>query len=42
MADLAGICYLRTTREKTPEAVRPDEAFPIGGSKTLRSAKATG
>jgi transketolase len=44
MADLPGISYIRTTREKTPilypaskdvEASRTD--FPIGGSRILRS-----
>jgi transketolase len=37
MVDLAGISYLRTTREKTPILYGPDEAFPVGGSRTLRS-----
>jgi transketolase len=37
MADLEGISYIRTTRERTPNLYAPDEAFPIGGSKTLRS-----
>ncbi len=36
MCDLEGISYLRTTREATPPLYNPDEAFPIGGSKTLR------
>jgi transketolase len=35
MADLAGVSYLRTTREKTAALYEPDEAFPIGGSKTI-------
>jgi transketolase len=38
MADVPGISYLRTTREKTPVVYEPDDAFPIGGSKTLRSS----
>jgi transketolase len=38
MCDLDGISYLRTTREKTPGLYGPDEDFPIGGSKTLRSS----
>jgi transketolase len=38
MADQPGISYIRTTREKTPKLYGPDEAFPIGGSKTLRSS----
>jgi len=36
MADLGGISYLRTTREKTPRLYGADERFPIGGSKVLR------
>jgi transketolase len=38
MCDLAGISYVRTTREATPALYGADEEFPIGGSKTLRSA----
>jgi transketolase len=38
MADLPGIVYVRTTREKTPKLYGADEAFPVGGSKTLRSS----
>lgn len=38
MADLDGISYMRTTREKTPLVYGPDESFPIGGSKTVRSS----
>jgi transketolase len=38
MADQKGISYLRSTREKTPVLYGPDEKFPIGGSKTLRSS----
>jgi transketolase len=37
MADLEGISYLRTTRGDTPVLYEPDEEFPVGGSKTLRS-----
>jgi transketolase len=37
MARTDGISYLRTTREKTGVLYGPDEAFPIGGSKVLRS-----
>jgi len=37
MADLPGISYIRTTREKTPKLYGPDEAFPVGGSKLVRS-----
>jgi transketolase len=42
MADLPGIVYVRTTREKTPKLYEPDEAFPIGGSKTVRSSQDDG
>jgi transketolase len=35
MADLDGISYLRTTREKTATLYEPAEEFPIGGSKTI-------
>jgi transketolase len=38
MAELPGISYLRTTREKTPALYGPDEEFPMGGSKTVRSS----
>jgi transketolase len=31
-----GIVYIRTSRPKTPVLYANDEAFPIGGSKTLR------
>jgi transketolase len=37
MAGVGGISYIRTTREKTGVLYRPDEEFPIGGSKVLRS-----
>ena len=40
MAELPGISYLRTTREKTPAIYDADEEFPVGGSKTLRSSDA--
>ena len=40
MADLPGISFIRTTREKTPALYDGDEDFPIGGSKTLRSSDA--
>ena len=36
MADLDGISYLRTTRADTDVLYGPDEAFPVGGSRTLR------
>jgi transketolase len=35
MADLQGVSYLRTTREKTAALYGSDEAFPIGGSKVI-------
>lgn len=38
MADRKGISYLRTTREKTNIIYSPDETFPIGGSKTVKSS----
>nr|WP_189858500.1 transketolase [Streptomyces poonensis] len=38
MADHEGIRYLRTSRGKTPVIYGPDEEFPIGGSKVLRSS----
>ncbi|MDX6356660.1 MAG: transketolase, partial [Streptomyces sp.] len=38
MADRTGITYLRTTRGNTPVIYGPDEEFPIGGSKVLRSS----
>jgi transketolase len=39
MAELPGISYIRTTREKTPKLYGADEEFPIGGSKVVRSSK---
>ncbi|MGW6461620.1 transketolase, partial [Streptomyces sp. NPDC055078] len=38
MADLPGIGYLRTTRGGTPVVYGPDEDFPVGGSRVLRSS----
>ncbi|WP_409468455.1 transketolase [Streptomyces sp. HC307] len=38
MADLDGIRYLRTSRGKSAVLYGPDEEFPIGGSKVLRSS----
>jgi transketolase len=38
MADLPGISYIRTTREKTDLLYGAEEKFPIGGSKVLRSS----
>ena len=38
IADTQGISYLRTLRPSTPVIYGPDEAFPIGGSKVVRSS----
>ena len=38
MASRTGVVYMRTTREKTPVLYGPEESFPIGGSKVLRSS----
>src|SRR5699024_8310820 len=38
MADVSGVSYLRTTRGGYPVLYGPDEEFPVGGSKTLRSS----
>ncbi|CCK26304.1 Transketolase [Streptomyces davaonensis JCM 4913] len=38
MAGLDGIRYLRTTRGASPVIYGPDEEFPVGGSKVLRSS----
>jgi len=38
MADISGLAYLRTTRGAYPVLYGPEEMFPIGGSKTLRSS----
>lgn len=40
MADLDGVRYLRTSRGATPVLYGPDEEFPVGGSKVLRSSDA--
>jgi transketolase len=39
VADREGISYLRTMRPETPVIYAPDEEFPIGGSKVLRSSE---
>jgi transketolase len=39
MADLDGISYMRTTRAATPIIYGPDEEFPVGGSKVVRSSE---
>jgi transketolase len=38
MADLPGIAYMRTTRAATAVIYPAGEAFPIGGSKVVRSS----
>jgi transketolase len=38
MADLDGIVFLRTTRGAYPVLYGPEEEFPVGGSKVLRSS----
>jgi len=38
MAEKKGICYLRTSRPKSPVIYNNDEPFPIGGAKVLRQA----
>ncbi len=40
MVDRPGVVYLRTTRGETPVIYGPDEMFPIGGSKVVRSSPA--
>src|SRR5271154_5786951 len=36
MALIKGVCFLRTSRPKTPVIYGNDEQFPIGGAKVLR------
>jgi transketolase len=38
MSELDGISYLRTTRSDTAVIYEPDDEFPVGGSKTVRSS----
>jgi transketolase len=38
MAERSGVVYMRTTRGAYPVLYRPDEVFPIGGAKVLRSS----
>jgi transketolase len=38
MATIKGICFLRTSRPKTPIIYGNDESFPIGGAKVLRQS----
>jgi transketolase len=40
MAAHKGVCYLRTSRPKTPVIYGNDEQFPIGGAKVLRQSQA--
>jgi transketolase len=37
MAIVKGVCFLRTSRPKTPVIYGNDEKFPIGGAKVLRT-----
>ena len=39
MADTEGISFLRTLRPSTPVIYAPDEEFPIGSSKVVRSSE---
>ncbi len=38
-AKIRAICYIRTSRPKTPVLYANDEQFPIGGSKILRRSR---
>jgi len=38
MAERGGIVYMRTTRGAYPVLYGPDETFPVGGSKVVRSS----
>jgi transketolase len=38
MASIKGICFLRTSRPKTPVIYNNEEQFPIGGAKVLRQS----
>jgi transketolase len=39
MAELEGISFLRTTRANTPVIYGPDEKFPVGGLRVVRSSE---
>jgi transketolase len=39
MADRDGVVYMRTTRGAYPVLYGPEEAFPIGGAKVVRSSQ---
>jgi len=38
MADRGGVAYMRTTRGAYPVLYGPDEEFPVGGAKVVRSS----
>jgi transketolase len=38
MAERGGVVYMRTTRGAYPVLYGPDEAFPVGGAKVVRSS----
>jgi transketolase len=38
MADRGGVVYMRTTRGAYPVLYGPDESFPVGGAKVVRSS----
>lgn len=38
MAERSGVVYMRTTRGSYPVLYGPDEEFPVGGSKVVRSS----
>jgi len=38
IVDLDGISYMRTTRSDTPVIYGPEEDFPVGGAKVVRSS----
>jgi transketolase len=40
MADLRGISFIRTTREKTPIIYPPGEEFPVGKARVVKSSGA--
>lgn len=39
MISQKGICYLRTSRPKTPVIYKNDEQFPVGGAKVLKQGE---
>jgi transketolase len=38
MLQIRGVCYLRTSRPKTPVIYAPDTSFPVGGAKVLKQS----